>query len=86
MAPARTYEESRKVVCFLCMKKVNRVLTDTFKHNFLEVLQVSNNFSDTRVPFGCLTGIWSQRENKYICPVYSTSKALSQIRLHGKVM
>ena len=61
MAPARIYEESRKV-CFLCMKKANRELTDTFKQNTLEVLQVSIDFSDTRVPFeicfGCLTALW----------------------------
>ena len=38
MAPARTHEESQKVVCFLCMKKANREFTDTFKQKTLEVL------------------------------------------------
>ena len=47
MAPARTHEESRKVVRFLCMKKANKDLTDTFKPKISEVLQVSIDFSDT---------------------------------------
>ena len=50
MAPAKTHEESRKVVSFLCIKKANRELTDTFKQKFLEVLQVSIDFRNTRVP------------------------------------
>ena len=62
MAPARTYKESRKAVCSLCVKKANREFTDTFKQKILEVLQVSINFSDTRVSsricFGCYTALW----------------------------
>ena len=56
MAPARTHEESKKVVCFLCMKIANRDLTDHFKQKILEVLQVSIYFSDTRVPSGICFG------------------------------
>ena len=70
MAPARTHEKSRKVVCFLFMKISNRKLTDTFKQKILEFLQVSIDFNDTRVPsgfcFGCHTAQWGASKGEKV--------------------
>ena len=66
----RTHEESQKFICFLCMKKPNRELTETFKLKILEVLQVSIDFSDTKVPsgncFGCYTALWKTSKGEKV--------------------
>ena len=52
------------------MKKANRELTDTFIQTILEVLQVSIDFSDTRVLsgicFGCYTVLWKASKGEKV--------------------
>ena len=83
-------KKAKKVFCFLCMKKANRDLTDTFKQKISEDLQVSTDFSDTRVPFeicfGCHTELWEASKGEKVNLPCSTLKILNQLRLHRKTI
>ena len=49
---AKTHEDNRKTVCFLCMNKANRQLTDFMIKRSQEILGQRINFEDQRVPIG----------------------------------
>ena len=49
---AKTHEDNRKTVCFLCMNKANRQLTDFMIKRSQEILGQRTNFEDQRVPIG----------------------------------
>jgi hypothetical protein len=49
---AKTHEECRKTVSFLCMKKGHRELTDFMIGRILKLVKSDLNFDDERVPRG----------------------------------
>ena len=56
MPPARSHDENRKFVCFLCLKKVGRELTAFTKQKAVEVLKKEIDINDSRVPLGICYG------------------------------
>ena len=49
---ARTHEDCRKTVCFLCMRKCDRELTDFMIALVLKLVKSDLKFEDERVPRG----------------------------------